>query len=42
MVLVVAPDEVAAVQEAIDEPTWIIGETVAFDGTGDRVQLING
>lgn len=42
MVLVVAPDQVVAVQAAIDEPTWIIGETVSFDGAGERVRLING
>jgi phosphoribosylamine--glycine ligase/phosphoribosylaminoimidazole synthetase len=32
MVIVCAPDEAAAVQAAIDEPTWLIGELVA--GTG--------
>jgi len=42
MILVVASDDVAAVQSAIDEPTWIIGETVAHDGTGERIALING
>ena len=41
MVLVVEPDRVAEVQAAIDETTWVIGETVAFDGTGERVQLVN-
>ena len=39
--LIVAPEHVAAVQSAIDEPTWVIGETVAYDGTTDRVTLIN-
>jgi len=41
MVLVVAADDVDAVQDAIDEPTWVIGQTTAYDGTGDRVQLVN-
>jgi phosphoribosylaminoimidazole (AIR) synthetase len=41
MVLIVAPEHVAAVQSAIDEPTWVIGATVAYDGTTDRVTLIN-
>ena len=41
MVLIVAPEHVAAVQAAIDEPTWVIGETVDFDGSTDRVTLVN-
>ena len=32
MVIVCAPDDVAAVQASIDERTWVIGELV----TGDR------
>ena len=42
MVLVVRPDDVAAVQAAIAEPTWVNGETVAHDGSADRVKLVNG
>jgi len=41
MVLVVHQEQVAAVQAAIHEPTWIIGETVTHDGSSDRVTLIN-
>lgn len=41
MVLVVQPDDVKAVQHAIAETTWVIGETVAHD-YGERVQLVNG
>jgi len=41
MVLVVDEDRAPAVQGSIDEPTWVIGHTVDFDGSGDRVQLIN-
>ena len=41
MVLVVAPGDVEAVQAAIDEPTWVIGETVAHAGSGERVELVN-
>lgn len=40
MVLVVAADQVAATQAAIDEPTWVIGETVSYDGSAERVQLL--
>ncbi len=32
MVIVCAPDDAAAVQNTIDEPTWIIGELVAGSG----------
>jgi len=41
MVLVVAEGDVDAVQSVIDEPTWVIGETVSHDGSVDRVQLVN-
>ena len=41
MVLIVANDDVAAVQAAIDEPTWVIGKTVIHDGSSDRVTLVN-
>ncbi len=37
MVIVCAPDDVEAVQSAIDESTWVIGSLVAGDGT---VQLL--
>lgn len=39
MVLVVGAADAAVVQAAIDEPTWVIGETVAH-ADGDRVQLV--
>ncbi len=39
MVLVCSPDEVAAVQELIDEPTWVIGRLVAAAGAGRTVVL---
>lgn len=38
MVAIVAPDKVAAVQAALDEPTWIIGHTVDRHD-GELVQL---
>ena len=41
MVLIVAPGDVAAVQSAIDEPTWVIGETVGYDTSAERIQLVN-
>jgi len=41
MVLVVDPEHVDATQSAIDEPTWVIGETVPYDGSTDRVRLVN-
>ena len=41
MVLIVAADDVASVQASIDEATWVIGETVAYDGSSARVQLVN-
>ncbi len=41
MVLVVAPEHASAVQAAIDETTWIIGEVVDHDGSADRVRLVN-
>lgn len=41
MVLVVEPANLDAVQGSIAEPTWVIGETVAYDGTGPRVDFIN-
>lgn len=39
MVLIVKPADVAAVQAAIDEPTWIMGEVTAHED-GDRVRLV--
>ena len=39
MVIVCAPDDVAAVQAAIDEPTWVIGRLVPAANSGARVQL---
>ena len=41
MVLVCAPDDVAAVQAAIAEPTWVIGglTTAVADESGRRVHL---
>jgi len=41
MVLVAAPEHVESIQGAIDEPTWVIGETIAHDGSAERVQLVN-
>lgn len=41
MVLIVAPEDVEAVQSAIDEPTWVIGETVSHEASGERIQLVN-
>lgn len=38
MVAIVAPDNVDAVQEALDEPTWVIGRTVDRHD-GELVQL---
>ncbi len=40
MVLVVAIDQVGAVQELIDEPTWVIGALVPGQHGDDRVHLI--
>ena len=39
MVLVCSPDDVAAVQELIAEPTWIIGQLTAADDAGRTVTL---
>lgn len=39
MVLVCSPDEVAAVQGLINEPTWVIGQLVAADAAGRTVVL---
>ena len=39
MVLIVKPADVEAVQAAIDEPTWVMGE-VTTHTDGDRVQLV--
>ena len=39
MVLIVKPADVAAVQAAIDEPTWVMGEVTVHED-GDRVQLV--
>ena len=39
MVVVCAAADVAAVQEAIDEPTWVIGEVVPASDDGHRVHL---
>jgi len=39
MVLVVHADDADAVQAAIDEPTWVIGETITDDGS-ERIQLV--
>jgi len=39
MVLVCSPDEVAAVQASIDEPTWVIGQLLASEGSGRTVVL---
>jgi len=41
MVLIVEPRHVEAVQAAIGEATWVIGETVDHAGDGASVQLIN-
>ena len=41
MILIVQPEDVDAVQAAIDEPTWVIGQTTSHDGSADRVQLVN-
>jgi phosphoribosylaminoimidazole synthetase len=39
MVVVCAAADVAAVQEAIDEPTWVIGELVPASNLAHRVHL---
>jgi phosphoribosylamine--glycine ligase/phosphoribosylaminoimidazole synthetase len=39
MVLVCAPDDIAAVGKLIDEPTWVIGQLVATENTEHRVHL---
>ncbi len=39
MVVVCAAADVAAVQEAIDEPTWVIGELVPASNSAHRVHL---
>ena len=39
MVIVCAAADVDAVQQAIDEPTWVIGHLVATENTGPRVHL---
>jgi phosphoribosylaminoimidazole (AIR) synthetase len=39
MVVVCAADDVAAVQQAIAEPTWVIGELVPASNRNHRVQL---
>jgi phosphoribosylaminoimidazole (AIR) synthetase len=39
MVIVCAADDVDAVQQAIDEPTWVIGHLVATENAGPRVHL---
>ncbi|MGZ4761521.1 MAG: phosphoribosylamine--glycine ligase [Ilumatobacteraceae bacterium] len=39
MVVVCAAADVGAVQEAIDEPTWVIGELVPASNTAHRVHL---
>ena len=39
MVLVCAPEEVAAVQALIAEPTWVIGQLAAADDAGRTVHL---
>jgi phosphoribosylamine--glycine ligase/phosphoribosylformylglycinamidine cyclo-ligase len=43
MVVVCAADDIAAVQQVIDEPTWVIGELVptsnSSSGTDRRVHL---
>jgi phosphoribosylaminoimidazole synthetase len=39
MVVVCAAADVAAVQEAIDEPTWVIGELVPTSNNAPRVRL---
>ena len=40
MVVVCAPGDVEAVQSAIAEETWVIGQLVAHDPTAGRVRLI--
>jgi phosphoribosylamine--glycine ligase/phosphoribosylaminoimidazole synthetase len=40
MVIVAAPGDVGRVQAAINEDTWIIGELVARDPSGQRVRLL--
>ena len=40
MVLVVAEDDVAAVQATIDEPTWVIGRLVGGEPGARRVHLL--
>ena len=42
MVLVVAPEDVSAIGEALGEPSWVIGEVCATDGHGPRVRLVDG
>jgi phosphoribosylamine--glycine ligase/phosphoribosylaminoimidazole synthetase len=39
MVIVCSPTDVTAVQEQIDEPTWVIGELVPTSDHGRRVHL---
>jgi phosphoribosylamine--glycine ligase / phosphoribosylformylglycinamidine cyclo-ligase len=39
MVCVIAPDKVDAFVATLDEPSWIIGELVDYDGTGPQVEL---
>jgi phosphoribosylaminoimidazole synthetase len=39
MVCVVAPERVQALQDAIGEETWVIGETTRHSGEGERVRL---